>query len=76
MPNPPRIELANGVIDGTNVTFTTSLAYLSNVDDGPQVFLNGQLLDPAQFSLTPPQTVALADAPRPGDVVQVYYQPS
>ena len=72
--NDVRIEQANGATDGANHDFFTSLAY--DLTASVQVFLNGLLLNPSQYMLTLPDHVFLVDAPRAGEVVQVYYRPS
>lgn len=68
----PRIELANGGCDDVNRSFYTSMPY---VESTVQVFLNGLLQQPSAYSLSPPQFLTLVDAPRAGEIVQVYYAP-
>ena len=70
-----KFEVASGTIDGVNTVFTVSSAYQPN---SVAAFLNGQLKrkDFADgWSETNPATgeVTLAEAPRVGDVVQVFF---
>jgi hypothetical protein len=71
----PRFELPNGLQDGVNQTFYTSLPYLTA---SLQVFINGQLkradLDDG-YTLSPSLLFVMKQAPLPTDVFQVYYQP-
>lgn len=71
----PRFEVLSGVVDGTNTVFTSSAAYASGTS---AVFLNGQLKVPTfqdGWAETDPATgtVTLDEAPRVGDVVQMFY---
>jgi hypothetical protein len=73
--NWPRFEVALGVVDGLNVVFSVSSAYQPLT---VAVFLNGQLKrrDFADgWTETNPTAgiVTLAEAPIPGDVVQIFF---
>jgi hypothetical protein len=70
-----KFEVASGAVDGVNTVFTVSSAYVPGT---ATVFLNGQLkredftdgwaeTNPAAGQVT------LAEAPRTGDVVQIFF---
>jgi hypothetical protein len=61
---------ANGLIDGVNRSFTTTSQYQAGTLD---VWLNGQLLKPFEWTETGSNSFQLAVAPEIGDTVQVYY---
>lgn len=71
-------EVLTGVIDGVNVVFTSSTEYEPGTT---AVFLNGQLKRPHVSGVQDGWTetdpaggvVTLDEAPRPGDVVQMYF---
>lgn len=71
----PKLEVASGVIDGVNTVFTVSGAYAPL---SVSVFLNGQLkrkdfVDGWSETNPAAGVVTLAEAPRAGDVVQIYF---
>lgn len=75
MPALPKFEVAAGVIDGVNVVFTVSASYQPGT---VAAFLNGQLkrkdfVDGWAETNPAGGVVTLAEAPRPGDVVQIFY---
>lgn len=75
MPALPKFEVASGVIDGVNVVFTVSAPYQPGT---VAVFLNGQLkrkdfVDGWAETNPAAGIVTLAEAPRPGDVVQIFF---
>jgi hypothetical protein len=70
-----RIDLAIGVIDGLNKDFTLTRGFIA---DTVVVMLNGQLRSIDQtdgWTIVGP-VIRLNEAPRVGDVVQVYYRES
>jgi hypothetical protein len=71
----PKFEVASGVIDGLNKTFTVSVAYSSNTT---AVFLNGVLYrrdwDNGWVETNPAMGIVdLIEAPILGDVVQIFF---
>lgn len=64
-------EIPSGVIDGTNMLFTTSYPFKGNT---LSVFLNGaRLAIGLDFTLSIPQQFTLLAAPQPGDFLRVSY---
>jgi hypothetical protein len=71
----PKFEVAVGPIDGVNVAFTVSVPYRAG---SVAVFLNGQLkrkdfVDGWVETSPVGGIVTLTEAPRVGDVVQVFF---
>jgi hypothetical protein len=69
----PVIEVATGAVDGINNLFQTTNPFFPG---SVQVFINGLITkaDNADgWAEVPPSVVILSEAPRAGDVVQVYY---
>jgi len=71
----PRYAVGVGAIDGVNLVFTVSTAY---VPGSTAVFLNGQLkradFDDGWTETSPATgTVTLTEAPLLGDVVQIFF---
>ena len=74
----PKFEVASGVVDGSNKTFTVSVPYSPNTT---AVFLNGKMYrrdwDDGWFETNPALGIIdLKAAPLPGDVVQVFFTDS
>jgi hypothetical protein len=69
----PVIEIAVGLVDGINNLFQTTNPYIFG---STQVFINGLITVPLNadgWVEVPPSVIILNEAPRVGDVVQVYY---
>ena len=69
----PIIEVATGTVNGINTLFTTVNPYLVG---STQVFIDGLTtvaVNADGWLELPPNTIRLNEAPRVGDVVQVYY---
>lgn len=69
----PRIEMAVGPVDGVNTTFYTPTVPYAQLS--VQLYLNGQLLRKISLIEDDPATgkVILDEAPRVGDIVQLFY---
>jgi hypothetical protein len=69
----PVIEVATGLVDGVNTLFQTTNPYLTG---STRVFIDGLTtvaINADGWSEVPPSVIVLKEAPRVGDVVQVYY---
>ena len=68
----PKFEVALGPVDGFNADFSTTVPYTLGT---LAVLLNGQLLNPTQFTPTSSGagTFRMTEAPRVGDIVQAFY---
>ena len=71
----PHFEVASGLINGSNKTFTVSIPYAANTT---AVFVNGKLYRrdwDDGWTETSPTTgvVDLLEAPLPADVVQIFF---
>lgn len=64
-------ETPSGLVDGSNVDFTTDYAYKSSTT---RLFLNGlRQSDPANYLETGANTLRLQFVPQPGDVLTIDY---
>lgn len=71
----PRFEIAVGAINGSNAVFTVSQAYVAN---STAVFINGLLMrrdleDGWSESSPTIGQVTLTEAPKTGDVIQIFF---
>jgi hypothetical protein len=70
---PPRIynENLNGLINGSNATFTTTNSF---VQGSEEVKINGLTQRPTRdYTITPPDTIQFTSSPEPNDQLLISY---